>query len=297
MLQKIKDWMMPLAMLTGGVFYQFFVHLSWMTPYLIFFMLLFTFSKLSPRGIGFSKLHGILLFLQLAGGIAAYFLCLSYGPVVAQGALICFLAPTATAAAVITGMLGGNVNFLTSFTLLSNLAVAIVAPLFFSMGGINTELSFWGSFNDIFVKVFPLLIMPLLAAWTIRFAFPKVQQVLLRYSKVPFYLWALALTIVTGRTVASLVVLHQEEWHIAFVLGGVSLVICCLQFVVGKQLGARFDNRIAAGQALGQKNTILAIWMSQVFLNPVSALAPSCYIIWQNTINSWQLWKARRRLS
>ena len=46
--------------------------------------------------------------------------------------------------------------------------------------------------------------------------------------------------------------------------------------------------------ALGQKNTVLAIWMAYTYLNPASAIAPGSYVVWQNIINSWQLWKKRR---
>ncbi|MEG1587425.1 MAG: transporter [Bacteroidales bacterium] len=295
MLQKLKDWMMPLAMLTGGIFYNVFGYLSFLTPYLIFFMLLFTFSKLSPKGIRFSKLHFILLLLQLGTGALAYELLNSAEPVLAQGALICFLAPTATAAAVITGILGGNMGFLTSFTLLSNLGVALLAPVFFSLIGYNHDLAFWDSFIRIFSKMFPLLILPLLAAWAIRYSSSRLQNLMVRFSKVPFYLWSVALVIVTARTVKALVDLPEHDVKMEIMLGVISLAACCFQFFIGKKLGSVFNNRIASGQALGQKNTILAIWMTQVFLNPVAALAPSTYILWQNIINSYQIWKARRR--
>ena len=45
---------------------------------------------------------------------------------------------------------------------------------------------------------------------------------------------------------------------------------------------------------LWQKNTILAIWMAYTFLDPVSAIAPGSYVLWQNTVNSWHLWRKRR---
>lgn len=287
--------MMPLAMLTGGIFYEVFGYLAFLMPYLIFLMLLFTFCKLSPSGIRFSKLHFILLAIQVIASMVAYELLNLYSPEIAQGALICFLAPTATAAAVITGMLGGNVGFLTSFTLLSNMAVAVLAPVIFSYVGFNHNLSFGASFVSIFVKIFPLLILPLLVAWGIRYTSTRLQNLMLRFTKMPFYLWSLSLTIVTARTVKALVELPQHNVPMEFSLAFISLAICCIQFFVGKTLGSRFDNRIASGQALGQKNTILAIWMTQVFLNPVAALAPSTYILWQNIINSYQVWKARRR--
>ncbi|MGL4292228.1 MAG: bile acid:sodium symporter family protein [Bacteroidales bacterium] len=294
MLQKLKDWMMPIAMMLGGIFYPQFNALSFLTPYLIFFMLLFTFSKLSPRGIRFSRLHFILLAIQLVTGFAVYEIMKTSQPELAQGAFICFLAPTATSAAVITGILGGSVGFLTSFTLLSNLGVALLAPVFFSIVGFHQEFSFWESFISIFIKIFPLLILPLLVAWLIRYSSLRIQNMMLRFSKTPFYLWSVALAIVTGRTVNALVELQQHDVRMEVSLGLVSLLVCCVQFFIGKKLGSRYDNRIAAGQALGQKNTILAIWMTQVFLNPVAALAPSTYILWQNIINSYQVWKAHR---
>ncbi|MGL5317864.1 MAG: transporter, partial [Bacteroidales bacterium] len=51
---------------------------------------------------------------------------------------------------------------------------------------------------------------------------------------------------------------------------------------------------IACGQSLGQKNTILAIWLTHTYINPMVAIAPASYVLWQNCINSYQLWKKRR---
>ena len=57
MLQKIKTWMLPLAMLSGAFFYEFFQQLAFLTPYLIFSMLFITYCKLSFRDLKFSGLH------------------------------------------------------------------------------------------------------------------------------------------------------------------------------------------------------------------------------------------------
>ena len=54
-------------------------------------------------------------------------------------------------------------------------------------------------------------------------------------------------------------------------------------------------SRITAGQAFGQKNTTLAIWMAQAYLVPVASMAPAAYIIWQNLFNSAQLMIAGRK--
>ena len=51
---------------------------------------------------------------------------------------------------------------------------------------------------------------------------------------------------------------------------------------------------ISAGQALGQKNTIVGIWLTITFLNPLAAVAPGAYVLWQNVVNAWQLWYKRK---
>ncbi|MCI6725792.1 MAG: transporter, partial [Bacteroidales bacterium] len=49
----------------------------------------------------------------------------------------------------------------------------------------------------------------------------------------------------------------------------------------------------ASCQALGQKNTVFAIWMGYTFLTPVSSLAGGFYSIWHNIFNAWQLDRQR----
>ena len=40
---------------------------------------------------------------------------------------------------------------------------------------------------------------------------------------------------------------------------------------------------------------IILIWMAYTYLNPLASVGPGSYVLWQNLINSWQLWKKRRR--
>ena len=69
------------------------------------------------------------------------------------------------------------------------------------------------------------------------------------------------------------------------------MIACISQFLVGRSIGTKLDNTISGGQGLGQKNTILAIWMAQTYLNPVASVAPGAYILWQNIVNSYQVWR------
>ena len=285
--------MLPIAMITGALTYQWMAKLSFLTPYLIFAMLLVTFSKISWKDIRFHPAHIWLLVIQLLGSITVYLVIRPFNEVLAQGALVCLLTPTATAAAVITGMLGGNVGFLTAYVLFCNMAVAIAAPVYFSLIGVHDELLFGQSIWFICRRVFPIVIFPLLAAVALRKWAPKAHHALVRIPQLSFYLWAIALTIVTGITVQFVVHNDNPDYWTEAGLAVIALIFCCLQFIVGRRIGRRYGDPISSGQGLGQKNTILAIWMAQTFLHPLVSIAPAAYILWQNIINSYQIWKKK----
>jgi len=74
MLKFLKNWTLPIAMLVGAIGYPLFISLSFLTPYLIFTMLLLTFCKVSPRDLKPKPLHLWLLLIQIGGALAAYLL-------------------------------------------------------------------------------------------------------------------------------------------------------------------------------------------------------------------------------
>ena len=294
MLKFLKNWTLPIAMLVGAVGYPLFICLSFLTPYLIITMLLLTFCKISPRDLKLRPLHVWLLLIQIIGALAAYLLLFRFDKIVAEGVMVCIICPTATAAAVITSKLGGSAASLTTYTLLANIGAAIAVPILFPLVEVHPDVSFLEAFFVILSKVFPLLICPFLAAWLLSKFLPKIHRKLLSYHELAFYLWAVSLAIVTAQTLYSLLNDPADGFTEIMIAVG-ALAACCLQFFFGKTIGSIYNDRISGGQALGQKNTILAIWMAHTYLNPLSAVAPGSYVLWQNIINSWQLWKKRKR--
>lgn len=313
LLQFFKNWTLPIAMFVGGAAYLLFARLpllaplkpwveltvSYLTPSLIFIMLFVTFCKVSLRDFRVRPWHFWLLSIQLvvAFGSAVCLLILplsSIGRVACQAFMVCFLCPTATAAAVITGKLGGNASSLTVYTILSNLMAAAVVPWLFPLVEPSQGLSFWDSFLLILGKVFPLLICPFLLAMLVRGCFPRLLHWVCGCKDLAFYLWSLALAIVVAQTIRSVVHSHASLSTL-LVISGAGLVACCLQFALGKSIGGRYLDRISGGQALGQKNTVFAIWMAYTYLQPLSSLGPGSYVLWQNLVNSWQLWRKRHR--
>lgn len=73
------------------------------------------------------------------------------------------------------------------------------------------------------------------------------------------------------------------------------LLLFAYIIVLGKLIGKKYYNTIAGGQGLGQKNTVLAIWMALTYLNPLASIGPASYVVWQNSINSFQLWIKERK--
>ncbi len=288
--------MMPITMTTGGVFYSFFNSLAVIIPYLIFTMLLITYCGLSLRDIRFSKLHIGLITIQLVGSVVVYLLIAPFNTIVAQGAMICVLAPTATSAPVITGMLKGNVASLAAYSLISNMSVAIVAPILFSIIGSYNDLPFFDSFIAISQKIMFLLFLPFILAMILQKIKPSIAKEITKRSKMSFYLWNCALAIVTGRTVNFIIDQGTGNYTTELLIAGCSLFLCLCQFFFGRKLGRIYNDTIAGGQGLGQKNTVLSIWMAQSYLNPLASIGPGTYVLWQNMINSYQVWRKRKSL-
>jgi len=296
MIRFIKSYMLPIAMCLGILFYKFFTQLSFITPYLIFAMLFITYCKISIKEIRFEKFHFFLLSIQLFGSIAVYLALVGISPLVAQGSMICLLAPTATSAAVITGMLGGSIASLTAYSILSNLCVAIFAPVIFSFIGEHTDMTFFQSFLYILKEVFPLLILPLVLAFLLEKLAPKAKSKIKALHGWSFYLWALALTIVVGKTVSFVMKQSASHYTIEIAMAACTFVICIGQFIAGRKIGSRYDKTVTGGQGLGQKNTVLTIWMALSYLDPISSIGPGAYVLWQNLVNSYQLWRKQRQV-
>ena len=269
-------------------------------PLLIFAMLLLTFCRIDPRHLRFRPWHLWLILIQCglftAIGIVLIILPHSGLRVVLEGAMLCLICPTATAAAVITRKLGGNVGDITTYTILINIANAILIPVLVPFVHHNPDMDMMASGALILSKVFPLLLGPLAAAMLIRHIWPALHAKLADHQELSFYLWAVALalaTAVTTRSIAhSTVAVSTQLWLVA-----VSFVTCILQFWAGRKIGAVYGERITAGQALGQKNTVLAIWFGYTFFTPVTSVTGGFYSIWHNIINSRQLYVHKHQAS
>jgi BASS family bile acid:Na+ symporter len=172
----------------------------------------------------------------------------------------------------------------------------VVAPILFSFTGEIQASSFIHSFWIVFQKVFMLLLLPFFGAFLLKKTVPRVHYEIQKAKSLPFYLWSIALTIITGKTVQFILDQENPNYMVELSVGFSALIICVSQFFTGRRLGRRYGDTVAGGQGLGQKNTILAIWMAQTYLNPISSLGPGAYVLWQNIVNSYQVWRKRKNI-
>lgn len=296
-MQKFKSYVLPAAIVLGLLLHEYCAAFSVAVPYLIFSILLLTFSAVDVRKLKFSPMFVWILLFQVVVSIGLYalFKALGANPVIAEGVMMAALCPVASSVAVVSTMLGADRKTVTSFTIIGNLVISIVAPAYFTLIGVHPEMTFMASFLSILRRVGVVIGLPFFVALALQLWLPKVNGFLSRYKGLSFYFWSVALLFTIGQTI-DFIFLHGEgHWNIILWLGIAALLFCIIQFGLGKWIGHKYGDVIAGGQLLGQKNTAMGIWMANNFLNPLTSVVLAFYAIFQNLFNSWQIWYQGRK--
>lgn len=270
-------------------------------PLFMFLILFVTFCKVDFRQLRPVAWHGwVALFQVLFIGVLMALMLMPSGEpsaqakVLMEALLMCCISPCATAAAVVTQKLGGSLEQMTTYTFLSNFMTVLLAPLCFPLIEKGADITFLAAFTKILHEVFLVLVVPMLLAYVVKHHLKGLHRRIVAVRDLSYYLWACSLMIVTGTTVKNIVHAEVSIWLLT-AIALLGLLICIVQFAVGRFIGHYFDHTQEAGQALGQKNTAFAIWLSSAYLNPLSSVGPGCYILWQNIVNSVEIWLHRKK--
>ncbi len=303
----LRDWMLPLAIVVGISLYLIY-HFTpalhcygrWLHPMasegqrlVIATLLFFQFVKISPHDLRLSRWHlGALLVQGLGFLVLAGLVVITHGPVrmLLECAMLCLICPTASAAGVITDRLGGNLAGTVTYVVMINVAATFLIPLVIPLVNPSSTLGFWAYVGHIALKVFPVLILPGLVAWLIRYTTHRLQRVLMRWSSNSFYVWGIGLMLAMVLSTRALLLSGLGAWSIAGIVL-VSMAACAVQFFCGRKMGKDSVDSLTAGQALGQKNTGFLIWLGYNYMTPVTSVAGGLYAIWQNLFNSWELYQ------
>ena len=309
-LHFLKEWMLPCAIVLGISLYLVYHftpglhHLgSWLHPLVsegqrlvIAFLLFFQFVKVSPHDLKLSRWHLYALAIQILSFLLLALLVAYTGGtlrMLLECAMLCMVCPTASAAGVITDRLGGDLAGTVSYVVLINVAATFLIPLVIPLVNPSATMDFWTYVGHIALKVFPVLILPGLVAWVIRYTTHRLQRRLMRWASNSFYVWGVGLTLAMVLATRALL-LSGLGWGAVSGIVLVSLVSCFAQFFAGRQMGRKAVEGLTAGQALGQKNTGFLIWLGYNYMTPVTSVAGGLYAIWQNLFNSWELYEKSR---
>lgn len=311
LIRLLKDWTLPVAIATGCVVYMIFALVPQLDtfatcaapvfdallPMFMFLVLFVTFCKVDFRRLRPVAWHWWLGAFQVfgVGVVMATVIAFSLKGnrlILAEALLTCIISPCASAAPVVTQKLGGNLEEMTTYTFISNFITALMIPVCFPLLDGGREMHFLAAFSLILYKVFTVLVVPMLLAYVVKHHAKRLCQRIVSVKDLSYYLWGCSLLIVSGTTMKN--IFHADTTlRFLLLIAAVSLLLCIFQFACGRTIGARFGETVNAGQGLGQKNTAFAIWIACTYLSPLSAVGPGCYILWQNIINSIEIWRAQ----
>lgn len=311
-IKLIKDWTLPVSMCTGTLLYLLFAFtpsldgaatffapiFDAILPLFMFLILFVTFCKVDfrkLRPVGWHLWIGVfqVLFVAIVMGIILILQLRGDHLVLLEAILCCIIGPTAAAAAVVTQKLGGSLEQMTTYTFISNFITVALIPICFPIIEKSHDISFTAAFLKILREVVLVLLVPMLLAYIVKHHLHHLHRWVISIKDLSYYMWGLSLMIVTGTTVKNIV---HAQTTVVFLccIALLGLVLCIVQFAVGRFVGHYFNRTVESGQALGQKNTAFAIWMAYTYLNPLSSVGPGCYILWQNIINSIEIWQQRK---
>ena len=291
-MQKIKSYVLPIAIVLGLLLHDYCAAFSVVVPYIIFTILLLTFSAVNIKKLRFKPMFVWIILFQVIVSLGGYALLkvLHVNEIIAEGVLIGVLCPVAASVAVVSTMLGADRNTVTSFSVIGNLMVSLVAPIYFSFIGVNQDMPFFASFLHILRRIGTIIGLPFIVAFALQLLWPKANKTLSRYKGLAFYLWAVALFLTLGQTIHFIFLNGKGNWNSILWLGISALLFCIIQFGLGKWIGQKYSDTIAGGQLLGQKNSAMGIWMANHYLNPLASVVLAFYSVFQNLFNSWQIW-------
>jgi bile acid:Na+ symporter, BASS family len=303
-----RKFALPCSLVLGALGYLIFANVPFLQPLgdvvgprlvelmpvVLFALLYVTFCKIEIKEMKPKAWHFVLQLIRTSLALLMVIAICLFGKnyetkVILEGAFICFICPTAAAVAVVTEKLGGSIGSLTTYTVIANIFTMIIIPSLFPMVEKGADVSFLYMSMMVFRNVTTVLVVPLLLALLSRKFLPRFVDKVKSVKDLGFYMWCFNLTILMGETLRNFLHATVSGWILALLLF-VPLLVCLIQFAIGKAVGRHWDASISGGQALGQKNTIVGIWLTLTFLNPLAAVAPGAYVVWQNLVNGWQLW-------
>ena len=294
----LRTLLLPFAILMGLLVpeaHQF----AWMIRWLLALMVFLSF--VGPSKASWKSAYRVLwrlLPLWFALGPALALLSgiiFHHHPDISWIFLLVAMAPTATAAPAVVRMRGGDPSIVVSGVVLQHILVGLLLPLWVAvfsalLWSSPLGISPWTIPVKIMTGTLPLILVPLLLGKGFRHFVPKVADQLVSFRPLSLFLWAVAVFLVVSRAradFAGMDIMHGPGAYVKMaVIALISLILCVVQFALGRRLST-WSHKEEGAQILGQKNTILMIWIAGTWFGPWVSLGPLFYVLWQNLYIAW----------
>lgn len=294
MKQQLRSICMILGFLVGSVFHE---ELGFLTPILpvgIAIMLSITFigmdtSRLKPR----RKHLSVLFSIYAIAMVCWYVVHLAGYPLLAEALFFCAATPIASASPIIVSLLKGDVEFSTTAMVLSQAVFSVLMPLLLPLVVQAADISYGELALLSASQIATVLVAPAIIAVLLRWLYPPCRAWSAKLRDVSLGIWVFNLVIVAAAGVERL---HRTQTSLRdmlpIMLG--AAILCAFCFFFGYRIGAPNLKR-ECSQALGQKNTILSLYMAtQSYAAPMAYLGPLIYVFCHNIANAVQLSLAAR---
>lgn len=294
MKQQLRSVSMVLAFGLGALFHAELAPFIWWITIGIAVMLSITFIGIDVRKLKPTWMHLWLLLAIQALGIGSWLLVRAAGyPVLAESLYYCAAAPIASASPIIVNLLRGDVEFSTTAMVLSQIAFAIITPFVLPLVVHDPSLAYLTLVQTVAWQILAVLGAPAIIAITLRLIYPPCRAWAPKLRDVSLGIWVLNLLVVSAAGVQRIVsrgYSMHEMWPM--IIG--AAIICAIGFIAGYWLGYPKLKR-ECSQGLGQKNTILTLYMAnQSYATPLAYIGPVFYVFCHNTANAIQLALAAR---
>ncbi len=280
----IKPSSLIASLVLGFLLSEYAFHLAKYSAPCLFLMLFLSMVKIDK----FFESHHIkpiliVIFAPLIfGGIFYAFLSLflPINSIILTSSALIILSPLATTAVVMVKAIKGNMPFTVMVIILSHFVTIIFWPAF----SFFSEMDI--AFLEITLKLGMMVLLPFFASRIIRKT-PAVSYVS-RFENLGFYLWVF----VVFANISSISHMFKSgllQTHQLLLMLTISFSIFMLNYITGTMFSRKSKFQKETLQLFIQRNTVFGIWLANTFFNPLYAICPIFYLIFQNVYNTGRL--------
>ena len=255
-------------------------------------MLFFAFLGIDFSLEQFTRKHLFLVLANLLVPGVLYFTLLPFGATYALIGFVLGIVPAAAASPVLAQFMKTDVAFVTTSVIITNpisaLSIPLILPLILTVQDRVPIM-------DIFLPVVIVVGFPLFLSSLIKRVSKPISEYLLRFKQISFYLFLINVWIGCGKASYFIQYEHDANWDIFLRIAALTTLVGFINFKVGEHIVSK-DIRLAGGLSLGRKNTMFALWIALSFIDPIVAMGPIFYIIFQNSYNSYQIMQVERNM-